>query len=271
MKHPFSEKRRDANRRNAQASTGPKTKDGKIAASHNAIRHGLTGQVVILTPDEREAHDTFCRELIESLNPETAIERQIAHSISEDHWRLNRLRATENNILAKASAGSQSAIETALDTADAFLREVKQLQLLGLYEQRINRGIHKNMDQLRQLQTERKAERTRQLEEACLLAQLSLSQGKSYNAAADFPATSGANGQALSPQPSDRRQEPLVSGTTNGQDLSPQQSSQRRDPLVVGFVFSTAEINRTIDRNNRLNEARRLNEPAKKQNRAIAA
>jgi len=181
----LSEKQLAANRQNAKASTGPKGKEGKHKVSHNALRHGLTGQLMILTPEEREARDLFCKDLIESLNPETAIERQLAHSVAEDHWRINRLRAAENNILAKAAAGAQSEIEAALDTADAFLREAQRLQLLSLYEQRINRSIAKNHQQLRDLQAERDARRTAALEEAKLLAKLSLSKGAAYNSASD--------------------------------------------------------------------------------------
>jgi hypothetical protein len=206
----ISEKQLEANRRNAQSSTGPTTEKGKRNSSHNAVRHGFTGQVVILTPEDREAHDKFCAGIIADLKPESAVEQQLAQSISEDFWRGNRLRATENNIFAKASAGSQSEVETALATADAFLREAKQLQLLTLYEQRINRAIQKNMDQFRALQTERKAENETQMEQAMLLAQQSLIKGLPYNPAAD------------------------------------------------GFVYSSAEINRAIDRNNRLNEAKTL-------------
>ena len=36
------------NRANAQRSTGPKTEEGKQRSSLNALRHGLTGQTIIL-------------------------------------------------------------------------------------------------------------------------------------------------------------------------------------------------------------------------------
>jgi len=36
-----STKRNEANRRNAQKSTGPKTAEGKAVVSQNATRHGL--------------------------------------------------------------------------------------------------------------------------------------------------------------------------------------------------------------------------------------
>ena len=46
-----STKRNEANRRNAQKSTGPKTAEGKAITSQNAIRHGLLATEILL-PDE---------------------------------------------------------------------------------------------------------------------------------------------------------------------------------------------------------------------------
>lgn len=40
-KPPISERRLEANRRNARRSTGPKTPRGKHFAARNAIKHGL--------------------------------------------------------------------------------------------------------------------------------------------------------------------------------------------------------------------------------------
>jgi hypothetical protein len=47
----ISEARLNANRRNSQRSTGPKTEQGKARSRLNACRHGLTGAGVVL-PDE---------------------------------------------------------------------------------------------------------------------------------------------------------------------------------------------------------------------------
>src|SRR5687767_10775501 len=42
-----------ANRRNARKSTGPKTAKGKQTVSSNALKHGLTAQILQAAPDAR--------------------------------------------------------------------------------------------------------------------------------------------------------------------------------------------------------------------------
>jgi hypothetical protein len=76
----LSDKQLEANRRNAQKSTGPRTTEGKSNSSRNNLRHGLTGQLSLLPTEDREAHDAFCNELIDSFNAETPMECQRVRS-----------------------------------------------------------------------------------------------------------------------------------------------------------------------------------------------
>src|ERR1700691_4346696 len=89
-----------ANIANAQKSSGPKTGKGKHRTRLNAYRHGLTGQICLLTADENQAFDQHCTGIRESLQPVGALEVELAQSIAEDHWRLKRARAIESGILA---------------------------------------------------------------------------------------------------------------------------------------------------------------------------
>jgi hypothetical protein len=50
----------EANPANAQKSSGPKTEKGKHRTRLNAYRHGLTGQICLLTSDEHQAFDQHC-------------------------------------------------------------------------------------------------------------------------------------------------------------------------------------------------------------------
>jgi hypothetical protein len=220
-----------ANIANAQKSSGPKTEKGKHRTRLNAYRHGLTGQICLLTADEHEAFEQHCAGIRESLEPVGALEIDLAQSIAEDRWRLKRARAIETGIFALGHLGQLGALATsdrddpaqlpideALSRARTWVDKSENLQLLALYEQRIHRAIEKNMAQLRTRRAERKAVYQQALEEAQLLAQLAYSKGEKYDPARDFP--------------------PEI--------------------LQIGSDFSSAGIRRLIDRNQRLNQARRL-------------
>src|ERR1700731_4350143 len=96
----ISDKQLAANRNNAQKSTGPRTAEGRKRSSLNALRHGLTGQVTTMTPEDRAAQEKFSQALIKSLAPEGAMETQLAQRIATDSWRLNRISAVEDNLFA---------------------------------------------------------------------------------------------------------------------------------------------------------------------------
>jgi hypothetical protein len=218
-----------ANIANAQKSTGARTEKGKHRTRLNAYRHGLTGQICLLTADEHEAFEQHCAGIRESLEPVGALELDLARSIAEDRWRLKRARAIETGIFALGHLGQLGALATsdrddpaqlpideALSRARTWVDKSENFQLLALYEQRIHRAIEKNMAQLRTLRAERQAVLQQALEEAQLLAQLAYSKGEKYDPARDFP--------------------PEI--------------------LQIGSDFSSAGIHRLIDRNQRLNQAR---------------
>ena len=77
-----SQRQLRANRANAQKSTGPKTEDGKQRSRLNGMRHGLTGQVSIMTDENRAAHDAFCNPIIKRLGPDGPLELQLANLIA---------------------------------------------------------------------------------------------------------------------------------------------------------------------------------------------
>src|ERR1700721_2072805 len=144
----------------------------------NAMRHNLTGQVTTMTDYDRAAHENVSKAILARLAPEGGMEVPLAQRIATDSWRLNRASAIEDNLFALGlyehsgkifsdfdQAGHEQ-IDASLTTAQVFTLQSKQLQLLTLYEQRINRSIQKNMAILQQLQTTRKAEQEAALHKA---------------------------------------------------------------------------------------------------------
>jgi hypothetical protein len=167
----ISEQQLEANRLNAQKSTGPRTEEGRNRSKLNACRHGLTGQIVLMTPADREAFDQLTARMSADLKPVGELEVQLVHSITQDKWRLNRAAAIEETLFARSMEQTDAESDQALDLADAFTREAKNLQLLTLYEQRINRNLQKNISALKTMQKERLDQRANDMEDAMLLLQ----------------------------------------------------------------------------------------------------
>jgi hypothetical protein len=188
----ISEKQLEANRNNARLSSGPASAAGRNRSRMNAQRHGLTGQVTTMSDEDRAAHDQFSSALIKDLAPDGAMEIQLAQRVATDSWRLNRISAIEDNLFALGqlqNAGQACPdvpeLDAALTTAHVFTLESKQLQLLTLYEQRINRSIQKNLAILQSLQATRKAAHEAAMQEAAALLKLSEMKGLEYSPAKD--------------------------------------------------------------------------------------
>ena len=90
-----SDRKREANRRNAQFSTGPKTEAGKEKSSRNAIKLGLFSRHVLL-PGEDEAELLALRDGIRARwKPADAMEEIYVERIVAASWRLQRALAHE--------------------------------------------------------------------------------------------------------------------------------------------------------------------------------
>jgi hypothetical protein len=163
---------------------------GKHRSSLNATRHGLTGRVVVLPSEDMKVYEVFSQELIASLDPKTPLERELAQTVADQQWRLNRVRTIEDAMLAVADAQSQTradhpAVDSALAAGQAFLENSKAFVNLTIYEQRIHRIMEKALAQLKQLQAERKALEQAQMEEALKLRILHQEEGLPYDPQAD--------------------------------------------------------------------------------------
>jgi len=96
-----SQRQIEANRLNAQGSTGPRTPDGKERVASNALKHGLTGKRVVLPNENPEEFDTFRSALWEELAPRGALEEVLAEEIVADVWRLRRVPILEATVHAR--------------------------------------------------------------------------------------------------------------------------------------------------------------------------
>jgi len=100
----MSPKQIEANRRNAQKSTGPKTPDGRAVSKMNALKHGiLSKEAVVHGRFIRESDREFAalhRRFWEHLNPVGAVEEMLVDEIVTTHWRLRRALKAESGEIA---------------------------------------------------------------------------------------------------------------------------------------------------------------------------
>lgn len=105
MKAQASPARATANRENARLPMGPRTPEGKVQSSRNAITHGLTARPDLLLPGEDvETYDAFRAGLLATLAPEGELEQFHAQRAAWLAWRLSRVTRIEAAVLAQAQA-----------------------------------------------------------------------------------------------------------------------------------------------------------------------
>jgi len=162
-----------ANRTNAQKSTGPTTSAGKLTARMNAFKHGITGQLILLTPEEDAEYQRFSVQMMTDLQPANAVEYSFAARIVHDTWRIEHAHSVERNleslpgpevpnVISLDANGNQApgeaAIDASLNQALAFEARQKTFALLSLYTARIQRGIHQDLAMLYQMQKQRRTD-----------------------------------------------------------------------------------------------------------------
>jgi hypothetical protein len=97
----------EANRRNSQKSTGPKTPEGKSAVSMNALRHGLRARTVVLPGEDPTEFHQLCDDLEIEWHPQSRTEQFYVEQMAVSQWKLTRMEVVEVNIFKDTDAKSQ--------------------------------------------------------------------------------------------------------------------------------------------------------------------
>jgi len=179
-----SEARINANRLNAQKSTGPRTVEGKAAAAQNAVKHGLLAQADVIRGEDREEFELYREELFWELNPLGTMECRLAERIVSLAWRLRRAERIQNEaldyLLGKETSSPMAWLTPSVrpkgadqpqdgsngDNGDLTLGRVvvrdfansRVLDRLLMYERRIESSLYRTMGELKKLQRAEKTE-----------------------------------------------------------------------------------------------------------------
>src|SRR5262249_47526644 len=88
----------EANRRNSQKSTGPRTTAGKAVSSMNALKSGVHAESQVIRGEDAAALEALKTSYYESLEPTRPEEAVLADAIIAADWQLRRLRKAEAEI-----------------------------------------------------------------------------------------------------------------------------------------------------------------------------
>ncbi len=186
-----SEARTNANRANAQFSTGPTSPAGRAKVSLNALKTGLTGRTILLPSDDADQYESLLLDFQKQFHPVGAVETHHVQALVDIAWRLDRIPALESALVALgrrelAEAHPQEAAER-----DALEIEIgvrarcdKSFRNFQLQEHRLVRRREKEMAELARLQQTRQANETAELQRASQAFLLAKHQHQPCNLAA---------------------------------------------------------------------------------------
>jgi hypothetical protein len=109
-----------ANRLNAQKSTGPRTAAGKERASRNALRHGLLAREAVIAGEDPEEFEIYREGMLAELAPAGMVETMLAERVVGLAWRLRRAERLQNMAFAALDEGEPT------ELLEARLEEWKQ-------------------------------------------------------------------------------------------------------------------------------------------------
>jgi hypothetical protein len=94
-----TDKQIEANRRNAQLSTGPKTPEGKSRSRLNAFKHGMNATGFVIpsgqAQENLEEFQGLLAALRHDLQPQGTLQELLVESIAIQQWRLRRIYRAE--------------------------------------------------------------------------------------------------------------------------------------------------------------------------------
>jgi hypothetical protein len=180
------------NKANAQKSTGPRTQAGKQRSKLNALRHGLTGQTVVLPTEDHSAYERHSQSFLDEYHPKDATEAHLVQSLIDTSWRMNRAATVETNLFSLGIIEMEERLhanhpeaEAALAMALAFREHMRAFASISTQSQRLARQFERTLAQLRQIQAERRATEESQLDKAAKILKMHKDRNLPYEPAED--------------------------------------------------------------------------------------
>ncbi len=163
----ITDRKRQANKQNAQKSTGPRTHSAKARVAANATTHGLLARNILMHDthfgEDARDFDQLLNDLMNDFDPQNQAERLLVERITAAYWRLRRAYTFETQAIRRADRNQKQKqlveivlIEDKSRTDPPAIPNQPDLERLIRYEGMISRELNRASIQLRAIQAARK-------------------------------------------------------------------------------------------------------------------
>jgi hypothetical protein len=142
-----------ANRLNAQRSTGPRSDDGKAASRFNALKYGIEARSLEIPGEDPAELEALALEYRQQFNADGPLEGFLVETLVQADWNRRRYTRIEAHFLQVLIAGKDAADPTRLG---AFV--APQAQQIFRRLAATERSYFRALKELRRIQKERKAQ-----------------------------------------------------------------------------------------------------------------
>src|SRR6266851_3173564 len=127
----LSERKMEANRRNARKSTGPRTEAGKKKSRWNALKHGLTAKRTLVPGLENaKVYRKLLKGYLRDFKPEGVVEESLVQELVACHLQMIRgSRVERDAFLAAADEKVDECLDEELDEEELMaVRKMKKVK-----------------------------------------------------------------------------------------------------------------------------------------------
>jgi len=219
-KKELSSRKLEANRQNAQRSTGPTSSEGKQRSSANSFKHGVFADRLFGNPSQpaldREQYERLYAGFKEHYDPIGFVENLLVEKIATESLRQTRLLGYEQIVLAYSAAF-----------------ETKSIGNLIRYDSALGRKLEKAIERLEKLQAQRVA-RSNELEVDCE-PEIDVPETADAHERSEDQVT-GEQTNELTPEPC----QPMVSVPSEGNDCE-KAIAMNLEPIAISTDVNEGE------------------------------
>ena len=99
----------NANRANAQKSTGPRSVEGKSASRFNALKHGMDAASIVIPGEDPAEYEALAAHYLDEYHPQSPSESFHVDAMLRADWQKRRLQAVEGDLYRSIIAESSNA------------------------------------------------------------------------------------------------------------------------------------------------------------------